>query len=122
MAPKKKPQRSSSNNKASSSKSKSSSNSGPRLQISAENENRLRRLLLNSTTTPPLQTTVTDNTNSLSKAQKAKKLKNIYEKLSCEGFSNDHIELALSSLKVVIFPVCFLQKWCRFMKFCFWIG
>ncbi|KAJ6928032.1 DExH-box ATP-dependent RNA helicase DExH7 [Populus alba x Populus x berolinensis] len=99
MAPKKNPQRSSSNNKASSSKSKSSSNSGPRLQISAENENRLRRLLLNSTTTPPLQTTVTDNTNSLSKAQKAKKLKNIYEKLSCEGFSNDHIELALSSLK-----------------------
>ncbi|PNT42604.1 hypothetical protein POPTR_004G222900v4 [Populus trichocarpa] len=98
MAPKK-PQRSSSNNKASSSKSNSSSNSGPRLQISAENENRLRRLLLNSTTTPPLQTTVTDNTNSLSKAQKAKKLKNIYEKLSCEGFSNDHIELALSSLK-----------------------
>uniref|UniRef100_A0A6M2EC61 RNA helicase n=1 Tax=Populus davidiana TaxID=266767 RepID=A0A6M2EC61_9ROSI len=99
MAPKKNPQRSSSNNKASSSKSKSSSNSGPRLQISAENENRLRRLLLNSTATPPLQTTVTDNTNSLSKAQKAKKLKNIYEKLSCEGFSNDHIELALSSLK-----------------------
>lgn len=121
MAPKK-PQRSSSNNKASSSKSNSSSNSGPRLQISAENENRLRRLLLNSTTTPPLQTTVTDNTNSLSKAQKAKKLKNIYEKLSCEGFSNDHIELALSSLKVVIFPVCFLQKRCRFIKFCFWIG
>ncbi|KAG5229327.1 ATP-dependent RNA helicase [Salix suchowensis] len=99
MAPKKKPQRGSSNNKASSSKSKSSSNSGPRLQISAENENRLRRLLLNSTTTPPLQTTVPDNTNSLSKSQKAKNLKNIYEKLSCEGFSNDHIELALSSLK-----------------------
>ncbi|KAJ6711302.1 hypothetical protein OIU79_007701 [Salix purpurea] len=99
MAPKKKPQRGGSNNKASSSKSKSSSNSGPRLQISAENENRLRRLLLNSTTTPPLQTTVPDNTNSLSKSQKAKNLKNIYEKLSCEGFSNDHIELALSSLK-----------------------
>ncbi|KAJ6715514.1 hypothetical protein OIU85_026960, partial [Salix viminalis] len=99
MAPKKKPQRGSSNNKASSSKSKSSSNSGPRLQISAENENRLRRLLVNSTTTPPLQTTVPDNTNSLSKSQKAKNLKNIYEKLSCEGFSNDHIELALSSLK-----------------------
>ncbi|KAF9690290.1 hypothetical protein SADUNF_Sadunf01G0180100 [Salix dunnii] len=99
MAPKKKPQRGSSNNKASSSKSKSSSNSGPRLQISAENENRLRRLLLNSTTTPPLQTTVTDNANSLSKSQKAKNLKNVYEKLSCEGFSNDHIELALSSLK-----------------------
>uniref|UniRef100_A0A6N2M934 RNA helicase n=1 Tax=Salix viminalis TaxID=40686 RepID=A0A6N2M934_SALVM len=99
MAPKKKPQRGSSNNKASSSKSKSSSNSGPRLQISAENENRLRRLLVNSTTTPPLQTTVPDNINSLSKSQKAKNLKNIYEKLSCEGFSNDHIELALSSLK-----------------------
>uniref|UniRef100_A0A6N2K619 RNA helicase n=1 Tax=Salix viminalis TaxID=40686 RepID=A0A6N2K619_SALVM len=95
MAPKKKPQRGSSNNKASSSKSKSSS----KVQISAENENRLRRLLVNSTTTPPLQTTVPDNTNSLSKSQKAKNLKNIYEKLSCEGFSNDHIELALSSLK-----------------------
>nr|XP_027190710.1 DExH-box ATP-dependent RNA helicase DExH7, chloroplastic isoform X2 [Cicer arietinum] len=70
-----------------------SSSSAPRLQISAENENRLRRLLLNSAR----PSHVTDDT--LTKDQKAKKLKAVYEKLSCEGFSNDHIELALSALK-----------------------
>ncbi|XP_020533292.1 DExH-box ATP-dependent RNA helicase DExH7, chloroplastic isoform X2 [Jatropha curcas] len=99
MAPKKKQQKQS-NNKASStsSKSKPQSSSGPRLQISAENENRLRRLLLNSgqSTQPSSATSVQDN---LSKVQKAKRLKNIYEKLSCEGFSNDQIELALTSIK-----------------------
>uniref|UniRef100_A0A2C9V5D8 RNA helicase n=1 Tax=Manihot esculenta TaxID=3983 RepID=A0A2C9V5D8_MANES len=99
MAPKKKQQKH--NNKANSSSSKSksqSSSSGPRLQISAENENRLRRLLLNSdrSTHPASAASVQDN---LSKTQKAKRLKNVYEKLSCEGFSNDQIELALTSLK-----------------------
>ncbi|KAJ1400427.1 P-loop containing nucleoside triphosphate hydrolase [Sesbania bispinosa] len=71
----------------------SSSSSALRLQISAENENRLRRLLLNSVR----PTIATDDT--LTKGQKAKKLKAIYEKLSCEGFTNHHIELALSALK-----------------------
>ncbi|KAF2319938.1 hypothetical protein GH714_020738 [Hevea brasiliensis] len=102
MAPKKKQQKH--NNKAtstSSSKSKpqsSSSSSGPRLHISAENENRLRRLLLNSnrSTQPASAAAVQEN---LSRTQKAKRLKNVYEKLSCEGFSNDQIELALTSLK-----------------------
>ncbi|KAI9107308.1 hypothetical protein K1719_021696 [Acacia pycnantha] len=84
-------------NPASSSKAKSqSSSSGPTLQISAENENRLRRLLLNSGRSTP---SVPATDDSLSKAQKAKKLKAVYEKLSCEGFSNDQIELALSTLK-----------------------
>ncbi|TXG53796.1 hypothetical protein EZV62_019052 [Acer yangbiense] len=94
MAPKKKPQKHNKNNKPSS----NSSSSGPRLQISAENENRLRRLLLNSSDRPA-QTTVNPVQDILSKSQKAKKLKAVYEKLSCEGFSNDQIELALSSLK-----------------------
>ncbi|XP_015580752.1 DExH-box ATP-dependent RNA helicase DExH7, chloroplastic isoform X1 [Ricinus communis] len=92
MAPKKKQN----NNNKKKPQSSTSSSSGPRLQISAENENRLRRLLLNSNRstqpTPPVQ-------ENLSKAQKAKRLKNVYEKLSCEGFSNDQIELALTSLK-----------------------
>ncbi|KAJ9158973.1 hypothetical protein P3X46_024509 [Hevea brasiliensis] len=102
MAPKKKQQKH--NNKATStysSKSKpqsSSSSSGPRLHISADNENRLRRLLLNSnrSTQPASAAAVQEN---LSRTQKAKRLKNVYEKLSCEGFSNDQIELALTSLK-----------------------
>lgn len=96
MAPKKKkPQSSSSKGKA------SSSSTGPKLQISAENENRLRRLLLYSgrSTQSPAPTPAED---ALSKAQKAKKLRSIYEKLSCEGFSDDQIERALSALKVLI--------------------
>ncbi|CAH9121887.1 unnamed protein product [Cuscuta epithymum] len=91
MAPKKKQQR----QKSSSSKEKSPSSSGPKLQISYENENRLRRLLLNSGRSwarAPVEV-------SLSKAQKEKKLRTIYEKLSCEGFSDDQIERALSALK-----------------------
>ncbi|WJX97043.1 RNA helicase [Trifolium repens] len=71
----------------------SSSSSAPKLQISAENENRIRRLLLNSARPTP----ATDDT--LTKDQKAKKLKTVYEKLSCEGFTDHHIELALSALK-----------------------
>lgn len=99
MAPKKKPQKQSKPRPSSSSKNNNPPSSGPRLQISAENENRLRRLLLNSNrpTQPPPESTPSQD--SLSKAQKAKKLKAIYENLSCEGFSDDQIELALSSLK-----------------------
>ncbi|XP_055816324.1 DExH-box ATP-dependent RNA helicase DExH7, chloroplastic-like isoform X1 [Solanum dulcamara] len=90
MAPKKKPQ----------SKGKGSSSTGTKLQISAENENRLRRLLLNSgRSTQSPATTPTPADDALSKAQKAKKLRSIYEKLSCEGFSDDQIERALSALK-----------------------
>jgi hypothetical protein len=40
--------------------------------------------------------------DTLSRAQKAKKLKAVYEKLSCEGFTNDQIELVLSALKVTL--------------------
>ncbi|KAK5841973.1 DExH-box ATP-dependent RNA helicase DExH7, chloroplastic [Gossypium arboreum] len=109
MAPKKKPQKQS-NRKATSasssslsSKANQATSSAPRLQISAENENRLRRLLLNSSHSTQSQSQSESDLNppqdSLSKAQKAKKLKALYEKLSCEGFSNDKIELALSSLK-----------------------
>lgn len=95
MAPKKKQQKQ--NTSSSSSKGKASTSTGPKLQISAENENRLRRLLLNSgrsTQSPALES------DSLTKEQKAKKLGSVYEKLSCEGFSDDQIERALSALKV----------------------
>ena len=105
MGPKKKHQQQKQKSTAKT-QSSSSSSAGPRLQISAENENRLRRLLLNSGRTghsapagPPVE-------ESLSKAQKAKKLKTIYEKLSCEGFTNHQIELALSALKVPFSIIC----------------
>lgn len=99
MAPKNKPQKqaNTNNKKKSNSNSSTSSSAGPRLQISAENENRLRRLLLN-TGRPDLPAAAPAQGN-LSKAHKARKLKAVYEKLSCEGFANDQIELALSSLK-----------------------
>lgn len=110
MAPKKKQQQQQQKQKQNSNKTKSnsksqnsssSSSSGPRLQISAENENRLRRLLLNnSNNSARSDSAPVDDT--LSKAQKAKKLKTVYEKLSCEGFTNDQIELALSALKVAL--------------------
>lgn len=106
MAPKKK--HNSSNRAPSKSSSRAtphaSSSSGPRLQISAENENRLRRLLLNNSNSARSAAPVDD---TLSKAQKAKKLKAVYEKLSCEGFTNDQVELALSALKVPFFYIYF---------------
>ncbi|KAG7585353.1 Helicase C-terminal [Arabidopsis thaliana x Arabidopsis arenosa] len=98
MAPKKKPhKKKQSNNEVTSS---SIPNSGhkkpsksPKLLISPENEDRLRRLLLNFRRTP------SPVTASLSVTQKRKKLNSIYENLSCEGFLDDQIELALSSLR-----------------------
>ncbi|KAF4374954.1 hypothetical protein G4B88_004705 [Cannabis sativa] len=98
MAPKKKQQqKQKSTAKTQSSSSSATASGGPKLHISAENENRLRRLLLNSGRTAQSAAAPVDD--SLSKTQKAKKLKTIYEKLSCEGFTNDQIELALSALK-----------------------
>uniref|UniRef100_A0A803N846 ATP-dependent RNA helicase DHX29-like UBA domain-containing protein n=1 Tax=Chenopodium quinoa TaxID=63459 RepID=A0A803N846_CHEQI len=78
-----------------------SSDRGPKLQLSAENEQRLRRLLLNnSSDAATVRPTFEESqSSSLSKAQKTKKLKSIYENLSCEGFFDDQIECALSSLK-----------------------
>ncbi|XP_043705880.1 DExH-box ATP-dependent RNA helicase DExH7, chloroplastic isoform X2 [Telopea speciosissima] len=102
MAPKKKQQQQQKNkgggaSSSSSSKNKPQASSGPKLQISAENEQRLRRLLLNSNKpTPPPSTNPAGEI--LSKSQKAKKLRTIYEKLSCEGFTDDQIERALSTL------------------------
>ncbi|GKC17322.1 hypothetical protein Tco_1014104 [Tanacetum coccineum] len=99
MAPKKKQQQQKSSSSSSKNKpqSSSSSSTGPKLQISAENENRLRRLLLTSGRSTAA-VTVPEESN-LTKAQKAKKLHSVYEKLSCEGFSDDSIERALSHLK-----------------------
>ncbi|XP_027329494.1 DExH-box ATP-dependent RNA helicase DExH7, chloroplastic isoform X2 [Abrus precatorius] len=80
-------------------KQKAKAQSGPKLQISAENENRLRRLLLNSAAARPTSSPETATDDTLTKAQKAKKLKAVYDKLSCEGFTNHQIELALSALR-----------------------
>ncbi|KAK6805905.1 hypothetical protein RDI58_003690 [Solanum bulbocastanum] len=59
--------------------SKGSSSTGPKLQISAENENRLRWLSLNS------------GRSTQSPALMIKKLRSINEKLSCQGFSYDQL-------------------------------
>ncbi|KAL0365015.1 UNVERIFIED_CONTAM: DExH-box ATP-dependent RNA helicase DExH7, chloroplastic [Sesamum angustifolium] len=95
MAPKKKQQKQKASSSSSSSKGKPAASTGPKLQLSAENESRLRRLLLNSGRSAP-SPVVED---SLSKEQKAKRLRSVYEKLSCEGFKDDQIELALTALK-----------------------
>ncbi|XP_022922708.1 DExH-box ATP-dependent RNA helicase DExH7, chloroplastic [Cucurbita moschata] len=102
MAPRKKqqqqPKQKQNNRKSNPTSSTSdsrSSTSGAKLHISAENETRLRRLLLSSGRSTP---SVTHADDSLSKVQKVKKLQSVYEKLSCEGFTNDQIELALSTI------------------------
>ena len=106
MAPKKKQQRQKSSSSSSKGKSQSSSSSstGPKLQITAENESRLRRLLINSGRSAPSPPVPNPAEDTLSRAQKAKKLRSLYEKLSCEGFSDDQIERALSALKV--YSIC----------------
>ncbi|KAJ9552389.1 hypothetical protein OSB04_016434 [Centaurea solstitialis] len=106
MAPKKKQQQQKQKQKSSTSSSSSSSikskpqssSTGPKLQISAENENRLRRLLLSSNRSTAAASSAHEDSN-LTKAQKAKKLHSVYENLSCEGFTDDQIERALSHLK-----------------------
>ncbi|KAK9162124.1 hypothetical protein Syun_003026 [Stephania yunnanensis] len=87
-------------------KTTTKSSSGPKLQISEENERRLRRLLLSSASPSTATAAATATTapadheasTSVSKAQKAKRLRAIYDKLSCEGFRADQIERALSAL------------------------
>ncbi|XP_021743071.1 DExH-box ATP-dependent RNA helicase DExH7, chloroplastic [Chenopodium quinoa] len=100
MAPKKKQQQQKQKQQQQKNNS-SSSAGGPKLQLSAENEQRLRRLLLNnSSDAATVRPTFEESqSSSLSKAQKTKKLKSIYENLSGKGFSDDQIERALSSLK-----------------------
>lgn len=95
MAPKKQHQK----HKALLSKGKGASSTGPKLQLSAENENRLRRLILSSGQSAGSPAPSQDIL-SLSKEQRAKRLRSVYEKLSCEGFKDDQIERTLSALKV----------------------
>ncbi|KAL5704172.1 RNA helicase [Ranunculus cassubicifolius] len=97
MAPKKKPSQQQQQN----TKKKSSSNSSstaPKLQISAENEQRLRRLLLNNSSSRPSPPSISATDNTISKSQKAKRLRTIYDKLSLQGFTSIQIEQSLSSL------------------------
>ncbi|XP_072970121.1 DExH-box ATP-dependent RNA helicase DExH7, chloroplastic isoform X2 [Typha angustifolia] len=101
MAPKKRQQQQQQKSK-SKSKSKpqnSDTKSAPKLQISAENERRLRRLLLN-TELPPAEAPQPHSAavDTESRSQKAKRLCKVYDKLSLEGFASDQIEKALSAL------------------------
>lgn len=109
MAPKKKKGGSASD--ASNKKGASSSSSGSRsfkgaaqVQLSAENEHRLRRLLQNNSSGNKAGTPNTaghhqqEALSDLQKKQAAKRLRNIYDKLATEGFSTSQIELGLSAL------------------------
>ncbi|KAJ8476961.1 hypothetical protein OPV22_020688 [Ensete ventricosum] len=98
MAPKKKQQRAS--NKAASKAKLQSADAkpAPKLQISAENERRLRRLLLNTERPAAAEGPSVAAADAASRPQKAKRLRGVYNKLSLEGFSADQIEQALSAL------------------------
>lgn len=84
---------------------KSDAKAAPKLQISADNERRLRRLLLNTERPAPPPPAATALADTASRAQKAKRLRSVYDKLSLEGFSADQIEQALSALKVIFSSV-----------------
>ncbi|KAG0494394.1 hypothetical protein HPP92_005388 [Vanilla planifolia] len=103
MAPKKKLQQKKDHAKPPS-KSKghpADSKNAPKLQISAENERRIRRLLLNTERLPSdasTPATLAGGNAVASHSQKAKRLRSVYDKLSLEGFTPDQIEQALSVL------------------------
>ncbi|EPS73447.1 hypothetical protein M569_01306, partial [Genlisea aurea] len=96
MGPKKKPpkQKGSSSSSAPAGKPPAEVG-GHKFQISAENENRLRRLLLNTERSGALSPAQPGE----SKEKKFKRLRSVYDKLSCDGFRDEQVELALSSLK-----------------------
>ncbi|CAN6485774.1 unnamed protein product [Victoria cruziana] len=70
----------------------------PKVELSEENQRRIRLLLLNSGRSS-LPSSATPGEPSMSKAQKAKKLRAIYDQLSCEGFRPEQIESALTALE-----------------------
>ncbi|XP_078435192.1 RNA helicase family protein isoform X2 [Wolffia australiana] len=97
MAPKKKqPQQQRHGAKGAKTSVPAGGKTAPRLAISAENERRLRRLLMN--TERPESSAGIDGEGILSREQKAKKLRSIYDKLSLEGFTSEQIERALFAL------------------------
>ena len=90
-----------------------------KVTISAENEQRLRRLLLHNNVAVSRSTPTTDDDNhqkqeALSDSQKkqaSRRLRGIYDNLASEGFTNSQIELALSTVSLVFSIVfCFLRK------------
>lgn len=72
-----------------------------RVNLSSENEVRLRRLLLNSggvnQSTPQPEESLSEG----QKKQAVKRLKNIYDHLVAEGFTSSQCETALSKLPLV---------------------
>lgn len=85
-------------------KSGGDSKPGPQVRLSAQNEQKLRRLLQNnaaaSRASIPSSSSSSTAVNeiAMSEAQRTKRLLNIYDKLSCEGFTSEQIERALSAL------------------------
>lgn len=102
MAPKKKQPVSKQKHKPkpSASSSSSSAAAAPRLEISSENERRLRRLLLDSSTATAPSSAHVDGpaARSESREQKGRRLRGVYDKLALEGFSSPQIEQALSAI------------------------
>ncbi|VVA94125.1 unnamed protein product [Arabis nemorensis] len=97
MATKKKPQKKQSNNNNGFASSHKKPSTVPKLLISPEKEDHLRRLLLSfRRTASPFRAPLHNP------AQTRRKLTNINGKLSCEGFLDDQIESTLSSLREVI--------------------
>lgn len=85
-------------------KSGGDSKSGPQVRLSAQNEQKLRRLLQNNAAAnrasvpSSSSSSAAGNEMVMSEAQRTKRLLNIYDKLACEGFTSEQIERALSAL------------------------
>ncbi|OAY64742.1 ATP-dependent RNA helicase Dhx29 [Ananas comosus] len=111
MAPKKKPQQQQRSKAKGKPYPADARTPAPKLQISAENERRLRRLLMNTDLPPATAAAAAappppssfaassaDAAATESRTAKAKRLRSVYDNLSLEGFSSDQIERALSAL------------------------
>lgn len=85
-------------------KSGGDSKPAPQVRLSAQNEQKLRRLLQNNAAASRASgpssslSSAAVNETVMSDAQRTKRLLNIYDKLACEGFTSEQIERALSAL------------------------
>lgn len=87
--------------KAASAGNQGASRGAARVNLSSENEVRLRRLLLNSGSSNQPQQQAEESLTEGQKKQAVKRLKNIYDHLVAEGFSSSQCETALSKLPLV---------------------
>lgn len=84
--------------KAASAGNQGASRGAARVNLSSENEVRLRRLLLNSGSSNQPKQQAEESLTEGQKKQAVKRLKNIYDHLVAEGFSSSQCETALSKL------------------------